>query len=234
MEWFKFYGKDFRVDPKVRKLSPVHQLMFVYLLCHASDTDDGIIEYLTEWQLASYCGITETSDSAKEVTDFYFVLAELGIIEVCDETITVVKYKERQEMQLTNAERQKRFREKHKESNDSNTPSVTLVTSDKSRVDKKRIDKSSNIDHQKTFETFWKTYPRKIAKVKAKDMWKRKNLGAIVDKIVAFVEQAKKTDQWSQTQYIPHPTTFLNQQRWEDDLAGYKSSVTKRGGGATI
>lgn len=94
------------------------------------------------------------------------------------------------------------------------------------------LTKQNRIDHEKSFETFWQVYPKKVAKAKAIDIWKRKGYGIIVDEIVKFVVKAKETDQWRDMKYIPHPTTFLNQKRWEDDLNSYQRSG--RRGGAVI
>ena len=38
--------------------------------------------------------------------------------------------------------------------------------------------------------------------------------------MIDAVEKQKKTDQWTRDggQYIPHPATWLNQRRWEDEI----------------
>ena len=46
--------------------------------------------------------------------------------------------------------------------------------------------------------------------------------------ILASVEAYKQTDQWKRDggQFIPHPSTWLNQRRWEDDLGTLKREST--------
>jgi hypothetical protein len=69
------------------------------------------------------------------------------------------------------------------------------------------------------FEEFWKLYPVRVAKTKAKAAWKRKNLDKHADLIVTNITARLKNDKkWSEG-YIPHPTTFLNQERWLDEAA---------------
>lgn len=69
------------------------------------------------------------------------------------------------------------------------------------------------------FEEFWKTYPRKVGKGAAQRAWHntRKIRPA---NIVAIVESHKRSPAWIKEdgQFIPHPATWLNQHRWEDEV----------------
>lgn len=72
-----------------------------------------------------------------------------------------------------------------------------------------------------SFEEFWRAYPRKTAKVDAARSWNRlKPTVEVRTAIIAAVESWKRTDQWQREQgrFIPHPATFLNQRRWEDEI----------------
>ena len=69
------------------------------------------------------------------------------------------------------------------------------------------------------FEQFWQLYPRKVGKLTAKRSWEKlsqenqqKALEAIVEHRKYWV--AKGTD-W---EFIPHASTWLNQERFEDEL----------------
>jgi len=71
------------------------------------------------------------------------------------------------------------------------------------------------------FEKFWTAYPRHIAKQSAIKAWaKLKPTPALITKIMTALERAKKSDQWVRDsgRYIPHPATWLNGHRFEDDL----------------
>jgi len=87
------------------------------------------------------------------------------------------------------------------------------------------IDKNSNKNIKNDnkdivqFETFWKAYPRKQAKAKAKQIWlKIKPAGELLEKILDAIEQQRKSEQWQDARFIPLPTTWLNQERWGDEL----------------
>lgn len=82
----------------------------------------------------------------------------------------------------------------------------------------------SNQTIDKSFNKFWEDYPKKTKKKNAKDIWKRKQLYKKLNEILEFIKKAKETERWKQG-FIPDPTTFLNQERWEDDLSAYNSKV---------
>ena len=70
-----------------------------------------------------------------------------------------------------------------------------------------------------TFENFWSQYPRKIGKLTAKRSWEKLSLDNQQKALEAIVEHrkywvAKGTD-W---EFIPHASTWLNQERFEDEL----------------
>ena len=72
-----------------------------------------------------------------------------------------------------------------------------------------------------SFETFWKQYPKKVAKKKAETIFKRlatskKKEQEIMKGLGEYIKKwrTEKTD----TKFIPNPITWLNQGRWEDDV----------------
>ena len=67
------------------------------------------------------------------------------------------------------------------------------------------------------FDAFWSAYPRKVGKQKARQAFEKLNVSdELSATILSAIEQQKKT--WDDPQYIPYPTTWLNQQRWEDEV----------------
>ena len=80
--------------------------------------------------------------------------------------------------------------------------------------------------NESIFESFWKVYPRKVGKEKCRNWFKsHKPKEDLVQKMIEAVEEQKKSKQWSDPQYIPHPYTWLNQGRWEDELTPSKDST---------
>lgn len=73
---------------------------------------------------------------------------------------------------------------------------------------------------EELFERFWSAYPRKTGKAAARKVFSRlKVTQKLLDDMIAAVEQQKRSAQWRRDggQYIPHPATWLNQGRWEDE-----------------
>ena len=70
---------------------------------------------------------------------------------------------------------------------------------------------------EQAFNNFWSIYPKKINKKGAYASFKRiKHLKDQLPLILAAVERFKASKDWQKEngQYIPYPTTFINQERW--------------------
>lgn len=69
------------------------------------------------------------------------------------------------------------------------------------------------------FDIFWAAYPRKVDKKKARTAFAR--VKAPVEVLLAALERQKKSEAWTKSggQYVPHPTTWLNGDRWEDEVS---------------
>ena len=80
----------------------------------------------------------------------------------------------------------------------------------------KRQQKPSE-DVPEGFEEFWCVYPRKVSKPAAISAWKKLNL---TQKQTAIRVIPNWTIAWKQTDtnFIPHASTWLNQHRFEDDI----------------
>lgn len=68
------------------------------------------------------------------------------------------------------------------------------------------------------FEIFWSAYPTKVGKQPARKAFDKVKVP--VETLVAAIERQKCSSQWSKDggQYIPNPATWLNQERWNDEL----------------
>jgi uncharacterized protein YdaU (DUF1376 family) len=72
------------------------------------------------------------------------------------------------------------------------------------------------------FPEFWSAYPRKDAKATALASWmKLKPDDELRGKIVAHVAERAKSKDWTKDggQFVPMASTFINQRRWEDEVA---------------
>lgn len=81
------------------------------------------------------------------------------------------------------------------------------------------------------FDEFWALYPRKVAKAVARKAFQRLTEQQQLDACKAIDDhlmywKAKETG----LEFIPHPATWLNQERWEDELViePKKEKIDKR------
>jgi hypothetical protein len=83
------------------------------------------------------------------------------------------------------------------------------------------------------FEVFWKAYPKKVGKKDAAKAFKKINVSdELLETMISTIEQSKQSVQWQRDdgQYIPNPSTWLNQGRWDDELKPATSAVGRQGG----
>lgn len=69
------------------------------------------------------------------------------------------------------------------------------------------------------FSAFWSVWPRKVGKRDAEKAWARlrpKERAAAVNALPAHVEYWRASA--TEREYIPHPATWLNGARWEDEI----------------
>lgn len=75
--------------------------------------------------------------------------------------------------------------------------------------------------YEEQFEQFYKSYPKKVKKQDVKKWFiKHKPSNELFNDIMTSLEVFKNDKDWLKDdgQYIPYPTTWLNQQRWEEKI----------------
>lgn len=68
------------------------------------------------------------------------------------------------------------------------------------------------------FDRFWTAYPRKTAKGAARIAFARAVEKAPVDQIIEAASAFARARADEDPKFTPHPTTWLNQERWSDEL----------------
>lgn len=70
------------------------------------------------------------------------------------------------------------------------------------------------------FSEFWKMYPRRVGKDKAWKAWQKvKPSQELLGQMLATLAWQVKQEDWTKDrgQFIPHPATWLNNGRWDDE-----------------
>lgn len=86
-----------------------------------------------------------------------------------------------------------------------------------------------NTSRASAFDVFWKAYPKKTGKEAAKKSFARAK--ADIGTMLSALEVQKQSEQWTKNngQFIPNPTTWLNQGRWEDEVQTQSSGFAYNG-----
>jgi len=86
---------------------------------------------------------------------------------------------------------------------------------------------ASDDAHDIAFTVFWLLYPRKKDKKRAEQLWDKKTN----DERVLILEDVKnriaQDAQWQDHNFIPHPSTYLNGERWHDDITKATPAIQK-------
>lgn len=80
------------------------------------------------------------------------------------------------------------------------------------------------------FQRWWECYPsyRKRGKGGAFKIWKRDGLEAKSEEIIRILQEQVDFDEQFQGKYVPMPTTYLNQNRYDDPVHKPKKSRAPR------
>lgn len=83
---------------------------------------------------------------------------------------------------------------------------------------------------EEQFEKFYKEYPRKVKKQNVKKWFKKnKPSSELFSSMMRSLEQFRGAKDWlaDNGQYIPYPSTWLNQKRWEDEDINNAKTIPK-------
>ena len=78
---------------------------------------------------------------------------------------------------------------------------------------------NNNNYYTEDFEKFWETYPKKVGKKEAYKAFRKARMP--LQTLLDAVKAQMQTDLWKKEngRFIPNPATWLNQGRWDDEVA---------------
>ena len=185
-------------------------LMFVMLLAMAGDRNEGGYIPYSEEDLAALLDLplNTVRIGMKAMESHRMIDFDDGLFHITNwDKYQSVDGMERIKEQ--NRERVARFREKKKQE-------ALAAASTAPALPEPKETKQSAMDRR--FERFWKAYPKKVGKGDAeKKFAKYKPDDQLTETMLKAIEAQKHSRQWKEG-YIPNPSTWLNQRRWEDEL----------------
>ena len=80
--------------------------------------------------------------------------------------------------------------------------------------------KVSGVVEETPFDIFWRAYPRKTGKGDARKKFAKALTKTSFENIMAALGKVKASAQWQKDdgQFVPYPATWLNQERWDDEV----------------
>lgn len=242
IKWIKL-DTDLFNNRKIKQIKKLPEgksmlLIWINLLCLAgSINDNGLVYFTKDIPYTEETLATEFEEDIVIVRNALNTFQRFGMLEIVENFLLVTNWDKYQNVQslekirIQTRERVAKHREKQKLLLECNVTSNVTVT-DRNALDKKKKEEEDidiyNVDS--IFETFWKEYPRKESKVKAKEWFsKNKPSKELLEQMIHSLQKFKKTEQWQNKKFIPHPTTWLNGRRWEDevDVEGLKHNPYK-------
>lgn len=212
MRWLRLYDDTIN-DPKVLKLPEAMRWHWIALLCVASK-NEGVLPHLDDIAIQ----LRVTAAKAMEIIS---ALVKAQLIDKAETGFAPHNWNGRQYKSDVSTDRVKRFRNGKR--NVSETVSETVCSVSVSDTVSKTSKKEETSDFE--FEDFWNLWPNKVGKPAALRAFvsarKRAGLDAIVEGVFAYIRDKPPDRPWL------NPSTFLNQNRWEDQPAQVQNGKPK-------
>lgn len=210
--WFRMYS-EFSHDPKIQMMTEAMQRRYIMVMCLRCSND---LVTLHETEIAFHLRITDA-----ELAETKALFIAKGFI---DDQWNLLNWDKRQFKSDSSAERVARHRENKKVASNA---AVTLPKRQSNALDTDtdtdKKEPSSPDKPDDGFAEFWKAYPRKVGKGAALKAWgKIKSKADTLQAILQAIAWQRTSKDWTKDdgQFIPHPSTWLNEQRWLDEQPG--------------
>ena len=208
---------------KTRHLTRVERSLFSDAIELYYDTEKPLIQDIKKLSRLLLANTEEEKASLKLILEEFFTLKKDGYHNKrCNEEI--IKYQQFIEKQSRagKASAQRRLNASSTKSNQCSTNHTPLPSIPITKEKKKTKEKDIN------FQKFWDSYPNKTGRQAALASWK--NHKPILADVLKALEWQKKSDQWEadKGKFIPNPSTYLNQGRWQDEPSEQISNVAKQ------
>jgi uncharacterized protein YdaU (DUF1376 family) len=198
MNYYQFHIGDY--TSHTRHLSPIEDIAYRRLLdlyyLHERPLNSGSAS------VARQINMREFEDEVKLILEEFFTLSDDGWINFrADKEIAHYRGKIEQASRAGKASAERRF----------NTCSTDVqLTNNHKPI-------TNNQEYIDRFDIFWKQYPRKVAKPNALKSWlKIKPDDVVLKKMLDAINHQGLAGR--EMQFVPHPATWLNAKRWEDEI----------------
>lgn len=211
---FQFYPGDWLKDPQLSKCEPATRGIWIDAIAAMHENCRSGTLSGTPGQLSRVLRCSEAAFMAA-LDD----LQATGTADVtkCRTNVTLINRRMREVFKVRE---DSRLRQRRRRGREDVTPNVTSYSSSSSSKDP-----PTPMGLESLFLIWWEAYPLKIAKQDAVKAWAKIHPDqGLLDKMLAAIDVQSKSQKWMKDEgaFIPHPASWLNKRRWEDDLKAYK------------
>ena len=212
-------------DPKFNRVSPLAELLYVRAISYAKMDNTGVLSVRAVMGLCADLG--DMNNLSQELLD-----AELWVHH--QDGFYIGNWCEWQEHQdkverKREAGRASALKRWGSDGSPNGSPNGSAMGNP---MQEREIEREKYIHHQNDdeFDLFWQKYPRKVGKEAARRAWKstakkRPEIGVVLGALEIACQVWAKGD----PRFIPHPSTWLSQGRWGDELTvGVSEGLSER------
>lgn len=226
-DWIKMRA-DLQTHPKVVRISSamctdklrvIGGLHAVWSLFDAHSLDGSLDGYTVD-----------ALDSLIGWPGFSQAMVAVGWLQVSGHSLNLPRFDSHNgkgaKRRATETERKRASRVSAGDPQDDRNVSASFADKKRTREEKRREDiepptpRRGVSEFPPGFDRFWSAYPRKVAKGQAAKAFARLRADeALIGRMLAAVRQQSASEAWRKDggQFIPHPATWLNGRRWEDE-----------------
>jgi uncharacterized protein YdaU (DUF1376 family) len=203
MHYYRHHIGDFRRD--TASLSDTDAMAYLKLLWMYYDTEQPLP---ADAKLLAF-KIGSNADSVQLILDAFFILeGNVYHQKRCDAELS--EYKDKGQKARNSAYARWNNANAMRTHSDGNADECKNDANQEPITNKKEY-----IDR---FDIFWKSYPRKVARENALKAWlKIKPDDALTKQIIDAINKQGLCNR--EIQFVPHPASWLNAARWEDEIA---------------
>lgn len=216
-QWFKFYFRDWLESERLRMMPLDAQGLYLRMLAYQA-IYGNVPTQIEDAELAlAVRGITQSAwDAALQHFEVEDTETGARLYNTRLRSLLVVKKKKSETLSANRKNKRKSIDSELIKKEKRKAP----IRASLSNSISSSVSKDNNSTLAAAFEEFWNAYPRKRDKKVAEATWKKKVTSPeLAKRIVDHVrDRATKDCEWLKDggDFIPYPSTFLNNDRWED------------------
>ena len=208
----RMFDKTITNSDDFLELPDSSQVLYFHLSMNADD--DG---FVNNWKSIMKMTGTKEDDMKLLIIKQYIIPFDSGVIVIRHWRINNYLRNDRYQETQFKEEKDKLLLGKNEEYMLKDNFGIPTVYPDKNRIEENNNNAQKNNIFEERFKEFYNEYPRKVNKKETLNWFlKKKPNKDLFNLIMTKLKEQKKY--WKETKYIPYPTSWLNGEKWEDEL----------------